>query len=83
MTTTPTAPKVPEQVRTVAYYAALIVGALATGATTVAAAVAPDAAETVAAVAGAVSGVVATIAGGLGVVYRPTPSQAVARPDDA
>jgi len=80
MTTTPTpttelvipGDAVPPAVRTVAYYVALVVGAVATGTTAVAAAVVPENAATVAAVAGAVSGVVATIAGGLGVVYRPT-----------
>ncbi|GAA1995647.1 hypothetical protein GCM10009718_37020 [Isoptericola halotolerans] len=64
-------PTIPPKVRTIAYYTALVVGALATGSAAITAAVAPEHAETVAAVAGAVSGIVATIAGGLGVVYRP------------
>lgn len=64
-------PTVPARVRDVAYYVALVTGALATGATGVVAALAPDVAPAVAAVSGAVTGVVATIAGGLGVAYRP------------
>lgn len=71
-------PTVSPRVRAAAYYTALVVGALATGASGVTAAVMPELAPTVAAVGGAVSGVVATIAGGLGVVYRPT-----AQTDDA
>lgn len=64
-------PPVPPIVRTVAYYVALVTGALATGAVTVTAALAPDHAPTVAAVAGAATSVVSIIAGGLGVAYRP------------
>lgn len=65
-------PAVPPSVRSAIYFAALIVGALATGAIGLTAALDPDSAEIVAAVAGAVNGVILTIAGGLGVAYRPT-----------
>lgn len=65
-------PSVPPAVRSGVYFAALIVGALATGAIGVTAALNPDSADIVAAVVGAVNGVILTIAGGLGVAYRPT-----------
>lgn len=60
------------RLRTYAYGVALVVGALATAASTITAAVAPDSAQTVTAVGGAVAGLFATISGGLGTAYRPT-----------
>ncbi|GAB3087052.1 hypothetical protein [Isoptericola sp. QY 916] len=62
------------RLRTYAYVVALVVGALATAASTITAAVAPDAAQTVTAVGGAVAGLFATLSGGLGTAYRPTSS---------
>ncbi len=63
------------RLRTYAYVVALVVGALATAASTITAAVAPGSAQTVTAVGGAVAGLFATISGGLGTVYRPTSSR--------
>ena len=63
---------VPPRVRTTVYIAALVVGALATAASTIVAALAPHIAAEVAAVSGAIAALVSTIAGGLGAVYRPT-----------
>ncbi|MFE5309762.1 hypothetical protein [Isoptericola sp. NPDC056573] len=63
------------RLRTYAYVVALVVGALATAASTITAAVAPGSAQTVTAVGGAVAGLFATISGGLGTAYRPTSSR--------
>jgi hypothetical protein len=75
MTDLQTAPAIPPVVRTIAYFTTLVVGALATAATTLAVTVWPAHAETVAAIAGAVTGVIATVCGGLGVAYRPAAAQ--------
>lgn len=65
-------PAIPPGVRSVIYFIALAVGALATAAIGLTAALDPDSVDIVAAVAGSVNGVILTIAGGLGVAYRPT-----------
>lgn len=74
-TPTPTtngAPAIPPRVRTVAYFAGLVVGAGVMLATGITAAVAPHAAVTVLAVCGSVSGAASFVLGALGVAFRPT-----------
>jgi hypothetical protein len=66
------APAIPPQVRTVAYFAGLVLGGITILATGVTAAVAPDAVGTVLAVCGAVTTAATFILGGLGVAFRPT-----------
>lgn len=65
-------PAVPPLVRTVAYFVALVAGALGTTAIGITAVVSPAHTDTVAGIVGAILGGITTIAGGLGVVYRPT-----------
>ena len=74
-----TVPAVPPRVRSVVYYAGLIIGALTLAASGLAGIwLDPELAERVASSAGVISGVGAFVAGGLGVAYRPTRNHTVA-----
>lgn len=74
-----TTPAVPPRVRSVVYYAGLIIGALTLAASGLAGIwLDPELAERVASSAGVISGVGAFVAGGLGVAYRPTTNPTVA-----
>lgn len=72
MTTPNPGPAIPPRVRTVAYFAGLVVGAVTILATGITAAVAPGSVVTVLAVCGAVTSATSFVLGALGVAFRPT-----------